>query len=92
LQKPEQHSVLAAQLLPAVLHSGFSAAHEPLLQTPEQHSPSLSHDAASLVHCVLEHLKSTHENEQQSGPDPQGSSAMRHSPATRAQSPVVVSQ
>ena len=77
-QKPEQHSPLAAHELPDVLHDGFSAAHVPFEQTPPQHSPSLPHAVPSLTHCVLEHLKSTQENEQQSGPAPHSSPAIRH--------------
>jgi hypothetical protein len=37
-------------------------------------------------------LKSTHENEQQSGPEPQGAFFARHAPGTRAQVPVMSSQ
>jgi hypothetical protein len=90
--RPEQHSWLFPQPLPDVLHPGLSAAHVPFEQAPPQHSPSLLHAAPSLTHCVEEHLKSTHENVQQSGPEPHSSPAIKHAPATREHMPVSGSQ
>src|SRR5512143_4144668 len=83
LQKPEQHSPFVPQVLPEVLHAAFSGAQVPPVQMPEQHSPSLPHDWLSLVHWLPEHLKSTHENEQQSGPVEHWSPDISHWPAMR---------
>lgn len=90
--RPEQHSALPPHVLPDVLHAVLSGAQVPLLHTPPQHSPSLLHEPLSAVHCLSEHLKSTHEYEQQSGPEPQSSPAMTQAPATRVHVPVNVSQ
>ena len=49
-QNFEQHSAWPLHVLPAVLQLGLSGAHWPLLQMPEQHSLSSSHDWLSDVH------------------------------------------
>jgi hypothetical protein len=92
LQYCEQHSAFVEHVLPEVLHSGLSGTHCPSVQTPEQHSPSWSQAWLSDVHWSPEHLKSTHENEQQSGPTEQSPPDSTHVPGSRAHVPVNSSQ
>jgi hypothetical protein len=76
--------------LPLVLHPALSGAQVPPLHTPPQHSPSTLHAPPSDVHWLPEHLKPTHENEQQSGPTEQSSFAIKQPPAPGAWTHVIV--
>jgi len=63
-QSEEQHSLFAAQLLPAVRHALFSGVQAPEVHLPPQHSASLVHAPLSETHCVPEHVPFVHEREQ----------------------------
>jgi hypothetical protein len=64
----EQQSALALQVLPAVLHDVFSAAHVPPEQLPLQHSPSAAQFVPSDTHVDALQEPLTQLTLQQSGP------------------------
>jgi phage I-like protein len=65
--RPEQHSVLPAQVLPAVLQESLSGVHVlSAPQTPPQHSALLVQALLSETHVVAEQAPATQLSEQHS--------------------------
>jgi hypothetical protein len=66
-QRPEQHSPLAVQVLPSVLHVVLSGVHMPFApQLPPQHCALVEHAAPSAVHVANSHTLFVHAPEQHS--------------------------
>jgi hypothetical protein len=65
-QSDEQHSELAAHVLPAVLHDVLSALQVPPVHEPPQHCPFVVHAWPSDVQVVAVQAPATQESEQQS--------------------------
>jgi hypothetical protein len=65
LQRPEQQSPLAAQVLPSVLQVELSAAHLPPVQVPPQHWLFAVHAVPSEAHAGKPHAPFSHRPLQQ---------------------------
>jgi hypothetical protein len=64
----EQHSALAPQALPAVLHVVLSGVHFPLVHSPLQQSPLAAHARLSETHAFWPHFPPVQVSAQHSVP------------------------